>query len=294
LTKVLILGSTGLLGNQLVSYFQKQKKINKFTLYITSRSKSKKSDTIYFDALIEKTFKNITFYKPDFIINCIGLIKPFVNVNSTISLINCLEINSILPMKLSEYFKNSKIIHFTTDGVFDGKKGNYIETDTHSSSDFYGISKSLGENVASNVMNLRCSIIGFEKNTNYSLLNWYWKNKDKKINGYKNYIWNGITTDVLSKICMGIINKNLFLNGTFHISTSDKISKYELLCLLNKYLNDNKSKIKAINSNVAFDGSLRTIHKNFNLKIWKAAGYKRIPKINFLIKKLVNYQKAHS
>ena len=60
-------------------------------------------------------------------------------------------------------------------------------------------------------MNLRCSIIGFEKKTNYSLLNWYWKNKNKKINGYKNYIWNGITTDALSKICMGIINKDLFL-----------------------------------------------------------------------------------
>jgi dTDP-4-dehydrorhamnose reductase len=287
LTKVLILGSTGLLGNQLVSYFQKQKKLNKFTLYITSRSKSKKSDTIYFDALVEKTFQNIIFFNPDFVINCIGLINSRVNLNLTSSLINCLKINSILPIKLSDYFKNSKIIHFTTDGVFDGKKGNYVENDTHSCPDFYGRSKSLGEVARSNVMNLRCSIIGFEKNTNYSFLNWYWKNKDNKINGYKNYIWNGITSNALSKICMGIVSKNLFLNGTFHILPSDKISKYELLCLFNKYLNSNKSKIKAINSNLAFDRSLRTIHKNFNLKIWKAAGYKKIPKINFLIKELI-------
>jgi dTDP-4-dehydrorhamnose reductase len=287
LTKVLILGSTGLLGNQLVTYFQKQKKLNKFTLYITSRSKSKKSGTIYFDALVEKTFQNIIFFKPDFVINCIGLINPLVNLNSTLSLINCLKINSILPIKLSEYFKNSKIIHFTTDGVFDGKKGNYVETDAHSCPDFYGRSKSLGEVARSNVMNLRCSIIGFEKNTNYSFLNWYWKNKGNKINGHKNYIWNGITSNALSKICMGIVSKNLFLNGTFHILPSDKISKYELLRLFNKYLNNNKSKIKAINSNLAFDRSLRTIHKNFNLKIWKAAGYKRVPKINFLIKELI-------
>ena len=94
LTKVLILGSTGLLGNQLVSYFQKQKKLNKFTLYITSRSKSKKSGTIYFDALVEKTFQNIIFFKPDFVINCIGLINPLVNLNSTLSLINCLKIEA--------------------------------------------------------------------------------------------------------------------------------------------------------------------------------------------------------
>jgi dTDP-4-dehydrorhamnose reductase len=292
LTKVLILGSTGLLGNQLASYFQKQKKLNKFKLYITARKK--KNNNIYFDALVEKTYKNIIFFKPDFIINCIGLIKPHVNLNSELSLINCLKINSILPMRLSKYFKNSKIIHFTTDGVFDGKKGNYIETDAHSGSDFYGKSKSLGEVVANNVMNLRCSIIGFEKKTSYSFLNWYWKNKDKKINGYKNHIWNGITSDALAKICFGIINKNLFLNGTFHILPADKISKYELLCLFNKYLNKNKSRIKPTNSKIAFDGSLKTNYKNFNLKVWKAAGYKRIPKINFLIKKLMNYHKDNS
>lgn len=292
MTKILILGSTGLLGSQLVSYFQQQNKSKKYRLYISSRGR-KKNNTIYFDALNEKTFKNIIFLNPDYVINCIGLIKPRINVDSKLNLINCFKINSILPIKLSKYFKNSKIIHFTTDGVFDGKKGNYIESDEHSCSDFYGISKGLGEVVFSNVMNLRCSVIGFEKNTNYSLLNWYLKNKDKKINGYKNYIWNGVTSDALSKICMGIINKNLFLNGTFHISTSKKISKYGLLCLFNKYFNSNKSKIKAINSIIAFDGSLRTIHKDFNLKIWKAAGYKSIPNINFLLKNLINRQQIY-
>jgi dTDP-4-dehydrorhamnose reductase len=214
LIKILILGSAGLLGSQLVSYFQQQNKFRKYRLYISSRSR-KKNNIIYFDTLNKKTFKNIIFLKPDYVINCIGLIKPRINVDSKLSLINCFKINSILPIQLSKYFKNSKIIHFTTDGVFDGKKGNYIETDEHSCSDFYGVSKSLGEVALSNVMNLRCSIIGFEKNTNYSLLNWYWKNKDNKINGYKNHIWNGITSDVLSKICMGIINKNLFLKHYF-------------------------------------------------------------------------------
>ena len=86
---------------------------------------------------------------------------------------------------------------------------------------------------------------------------------------------------------MGIINKNLFRNGTYHITPSDKISKFELLCLLHKFSNNNNSKIKAINSKIAFDGSLRTTYKNFNLKIWKAAGYKKIPKINILINELI-------
>jgi dTDP-4-dehydrorhamnose reductase len=285
LTKILILGATGLLGHRLTNYFYQYNKLNKFKLYVTSRNKS--NDNIYFDVLTKKTFKNIGVLNPNFIINCIGLIKPLIDNESALSKIRCLKINSIFPILLSEHFKNSKIIHFTTDGVFDGKTGNYIETDIHSSSNFYGRCKSLGEVTSNNVMNLRCSIIGLEKNTNNSFLNWYLKNKNKKINGYKNHIWNGVTSNALSRIIMGIINKNLFRNGTYHITPSDKISKFELLCLLNKFSNNNNSKIKAINSKIAFDGSLRTTYKNFNLKIWKAAGYKKIPKINILINELI-------
>jgi len=289
LTKILILGSSGLVGHQLLEILNKIKNLNNFKIYNTSRFKNK--NDIYFDVLKEESYKNIKKLKPHYVINCIGLIKSRMDYNSLQSLANCLKVNSIFPITLSNHFKKSKIIHITTDGVFDGKKGNYLETDKHNSEDFYGKSKSTGEIKRDNFMNLRCSVIGFENKTNYSLLNWYLKNKNMTIKGYNNHIWNGLTSIALSKIIIGIIKKSLFKSGTFHLTPSKKISKYDLLCLLNKYLNNNKSKIISSKNNISFNSTLKTKYKNFNLKIWNAAGYKKIPEINFLIKELSLYKK---
>ena len=71
-------------------------------------------------------------------------------------------------------------------------------------------------------MNIRCSIIGLERGTNYSILSWFIKNKSKELNGYNDQFWNGITTHALSKICIGIIEKNLFKNGLYHIFSKKK------------------------------------------------------------------------
>jgi dTDP-4-dehydrorhamnose reductase len=288
LIKILILGSSGLVGHQLFKLLNEAKDLNRFKLYKTSRFKN--SSDIYFDSLEEKSFNNIKKIRPVYIINCIGLIKPRIDYNSTSSLINCLKVNSLLPMQLSNHFKNCKIIHITTNGVFDGKKGNYSETDIHDCLDFYGKSKSIGEIKSKNIMNLRCSVIGFENATNYSLLNWYLKKKNTLIKGYSNHIWNGITSVALSKIIMGIIRKNLFKSGTFHLISSDKISKYDLMKLFNKYFNQKKSKIISLKHSISYKGTLKTNYKRFNLKMWNSAGYNSIPKIDFLIRELSLYQ----
>ena len=73
-------------------------------------------------------------------------------------------INSSLPNFLSNLsIKFSfKLIHISTDCVFDGKKGNYKETSIPNSTDDYGFSKSLGEVYSENCITLRTSIIGHE------------------------------------------------------------------------------------------------------------------------------------
>jgi dTDP-4-dehydrorhamnose reductase len=67
--------------------------------------------------------------------------------------------------------KKIRLIHFSTDCVFSGTKGNYKETDLPDAQDIYGRSKLLGQISYSNTLTLRTSIIGHELQTKYSLLN---------------------------------------------------------------------------------------------------------------------------
>jgi dTDP-4-dehydrorhamnose reductase len=274
-----------MLGAQMMATFSKFNKKKNLKIFGSSRKKSK--NRVFFDFFKEHTYKNIKAINPDYIINCIGLVAPKIKINSTQSKLDSLKINSILPIYLSSNFKNSKIIHISSDGVFNGSKGNYLETDKISTDNVYGITKYMGEITQKNVMNIRCSIVGFEKKTNHSLLNWFLKNDSKKIKGYKDQFWNGITTLALSRICLGIIKYKLFKNGIFHIFSKKRVAKYELLCIFNMYLNRNVAKIKPVKSSNPMNMTLSSIHKKYIFKLWKSAGYKFHPTINFLIKELI-------
>ena len=273
-----------MLGSEMSVIFSKNSRKNNFIIYKSSRTKTK--NKIFFDFFKNSTYKNLKILNPDYIINCIGLIKPKASLSPSSSKAKFFKINTALPKYLANNFTKTKIINFSSDGVFDGKKGSYTEADKPSCIDSYGISKKLGEVKKKNVMNIRCSIVGFEKNSSYSLLNWFLKSNDNQIYGYKNQYWNGITTHALSKICLNIIKFKKFQKGLFHIFSKKKISKYELLCIFKK-ISKKKIQIKSRNSDNPIDMTLSTIYKDYILNLWKLAGYKSVPSIKFLIKELI-------
>jgi dTDP-4-dehydrorhamnose reductase len=284
LIKILILGSSGMLGSEMSTTFSNNSYKNKFIIYKSSRKKTKSK--IFFDVFKNSSYKNLKVLKPDYIINCIGLIKPKVSSNPSLSRNKFFKINTMLPKYLANNFKKTKIINFSSDGVFDGNKGNYLETDKSSCTDLYGISKNLGEVKKKNVMNIRCSIIGFEKNSSHSLLNWFLKINDNQIYGYKDQYWNGITAHALSKICFNIIKLSRFQKGLFHIFSKKKISKYKLLCIFKKF-SKKKIRITPVNSRNPIDMTLSTIHQNYILNLWKSSGYKSIPVAELLVGDLI-------
>tara|TARA_R110002020_G_scaffold123525_2_gene280137 strand:+ start:14636 stop:15448 length:813 start_codon:yes stop_codon:yes gene_type:complete len=226
MVKVLILGSTGMLGNAVAKYFLS---LPNFKTYITHRSKLKlNSDSLHFDALTDD-LENLP--DVDYIINCIGVIKPFM-VNK---LSDSIYLNSIFPRKLANHCQetHTRLIHITTDCVFSGQEGSYSEDSLHDALDEYGKSKSLGE--PDNCMVLRTSIIGKEIHKDASLIAWAVSQKGNNVNGYTNHLWNGITTIQYAKCCESIINKNLYQIGIRHIF-SNFITKYDLLQLISKTL----------------------------------------------------------
>lgn len=207
----------------------------------------------------------------NWIINCIGLIKPYCD-----DVERAIRVNSLFPYQLPP-----NTIQIATDCVFSGKKGNYVETDLHDAIDVYGKTKSLGE--ANHIKNLRCSIIGPEVKNHISLLDWALS--QDKVKGYVNHQWNGITTYHFARICQGIIQEGIELPHIQHIVPSDSFNKAELLRTIARVY---KRDIEIIDTFAPedIDRRLSTNNPEMNLRLWKAAGYNQPPTIEQMIMEL--------
>ena len=91
-------------------------------------------------------YKKIEKYKPNLVINALGITKHNKNI---LNLKEAINVNSIFPIELSEYCDKKKIkfIHISTDCVFSGIHGNYNEKSLKDANDFYGQTKIISENI---------------------------------------------------------------------------------------------------------------------------------------------------
>jgi dTDP-4-dehydrorhamnose reductase len=150
-----------------------------------------------------------------------------------VSPIPSITINSLLPHKLAQMAARwgGCVIHFSTDCVFNGKRGGYLEEDSSDAEDLYGKTKFLGEVAVANALTVRTSIIGRELTEHRSLLDWFLAQNQKTIRGYRRVIYSGVTTNHLAELVVSIIQGHPGLNGLYQVA-SEPISKYDLLCLL--------------------------------------------------------------
>lgn len=268
--KILILGVSGLLGGAVLEILG-EKNIN--NIYGTIRNKD--LDNLPVNLKKYQIIKNINAenkeqilnlfnkIKPNIIINCIGKIRLENNSND---LQKTIMVNSLLPHLLSEICseKGVKLIHISTDGVFSGLKGNYLESDTPDCRDIYGYSKLIGEITnTTNTVTIRTSVIGHHHSRNQNLLNWF-LNQTNTVKGYQSSIFSGITTIELAKIIRDYIIPNKNLYGLYHIG-SNPIDKYKLLRIISKVYNKNINIIP--NNDIVINRSL-----NFN-KFSNLTGY---------------------
>ena len=239
--KILILGGHGMLGHRLWLNLQKEHEV-----WVTVRQTSSPfpnlpefpSNRVRTDvdaSNFDQVTRALASIQPDLVINCIGLIKQMGHLAR--DPIMSISLNALLPHRLSLICRAAKIrmVHISTDCVFSGKKGNYLESDESDAEDLYGRSKFLGE-VAypPHSITLRTSIIGRELKTRLGLIEWFLSQKDgDTIRGYKHAIYSGFTTDELSRIIMNNIIPYPELTGLYHVS-SDPINKYDLLQITNQ------------------------------------------------------------
>lgn len=232
----------------------------------------------------------------DFIINCIGLIKQKINENDPQSIKNAAEINTYFPIKIDEFGKKNgiKIIQIGTDCVFSGSEGPYSEVNKKDAQDIYGLTKIAGEIVNSSTMTLRCSIIGLENNSSYSLLSWFLAQPlNTSINGFTNHLWNGLTTLQFSKIVVGLLKNGLFNPTAIHIVPDDYLSKYQLLVNFSNIFERTDVKIFPVDQGTGIDRRLTTVKPDLNLQLWNSANYEFPPTIYDMVAEYAKFVKVH-
>ena len=278
--RLLILGKDGMLGNEcfrLVSGYEGIEVIG------TSR----KNDGLRFQAGTDSLSRLIESTNPDFVLNCIGVIKPSIGDDPK-SIENAILINAVLPYELYQatFNRDIKVFQIATDCVFSGLNHDNNESSSHDPLDVYGKTKSLGEVSSENFMQVRCSIVGKEINHMKSLFEWFkTQPTGAKVNGYINHHWNGVTTRVFAELVAGSIISNQFLAGKHHLVPKDSVSKYELLNIFGKVTGRNDIIIEPYETENSVFRNISTIYPEINEKLWRIAGYDHIPSIEDLMTK---------
>ncbi len=182
---------------------------------------------------LERVVEVMADFMPEAVINAVGIVKQRPDAKE---IIPSLEINALLPHRLAVLCKciGARFIHLSTDCIFSGKRGNYLENDPSDAEDIYGKTKYLGEVHESNSLTLRTSIIGRELSRHTSLLDWF-LGQTGKVKGFTNAIYTGFTTLEMSRIIELILCKFPDATGVYQVS-SDPISKCDLLHMIREIL----------------------------------------------------------
>jgi dTDP-4-dehydrorhamnose reductase len=239
--RILILGGDGMLGHQLYRHFSREHEV-RVTLrqdlasyhqvcpQFNVRNACAGIDVRSFERLVE-VFSD---FRPEIVLNAVGIVKQRSTSKESIPSI---EINALLPHRLAVLCGTvgARLVHYSTDCVFSGKKGNYLETDPSDAEDLYGKSKFLGEVREKNCITLRTSIIGRELSRKTSLFEWF-LSQNGTVRGYSRAIYTGFTTLEMSRITGMLLLDYPDAHGVYQVA-SEPINKYDLLLLFREKLN---------------------------------------------------------
>lgn len=236
--KILVLGANGMLGGSLFRYFTEAQHSVLGT--VRSAAAQQQLSAMGFDNVIagidvtdyKKLDTVIADLKPDYVFNCIGLIKQ---VSKSEQPVAAIEMNSLLPHQLAELCTKytSRLVHFSTDCVFSGATGGYTERSLPDATDLYGRSKLLGEVGYAQHLTLRTSIIGHELDSNVSLVDWF-LSQSGQVKGFSKAVFSGLPTCYMAEFIDNYVFPNPDLSGIYHLSV-DPIDKHQLLLLIKQH-----------------------------------------------------------
>ena len=280
MTRVLILGSTGMLGSAVENVLRE----SGVDVITASRTQGVRFDAEDLDSA--EVIATAGLSPDDYVVNCVGLTKARIDESSRTSRDLAVKLNIEFPSNFAAAAEQSsvKVIQVATDCVFSGAGGNYSEASGHDALDVYGKTKSLGEVPSENVMHLRCSLVGPEIGRSSLFFEWV-RNQPQgaKISGYTNHIWNGLSSRAFGKVVTGIIRQDLFSAGVQHLVPANQVTKDALVRMELAALGRNDVSVLSMAAEIAVDRTLRTENSKQNSGLFLAAGYSEIPTIEQMV-----------
>lgn len=235
--KIMVLGASGMLGSAVFRAFLADRShevwgtLRGASLFRFFSSEQHVRLLSGIDALDQDSLLSaMERVKPDVVINCVGLIKQLDDAKDPLT---ALPINAILPHRLARLcaLADARLIHISTDCVFSGSKGMYLESDASDAEDLYGKSKYIGElHNLPHATTLRTSIIGHELNSSYALVDWFLSQKGQ-IRGFSKAIFSGLPTVELARVIKEFVLPNPELSGLYHVA-AEPVAKLDLLRLV--------------------------------------------------------------
>jgi dTDP-4-dehydrorhamnose reductase len=265
--KVLILGAAGLLGSAFVRSMSGN---SSFSVAGTVRDIN--SQRLFADHLSQSLLIVSDLTDPHQLAHVVCEIVPDV-------VINCVSANkrdwndpSLMWRSFAEFPKRTyevclergiRFVQISSDGVFSGSRGSYLETDQPDAQDLYGKAKIAGEINGPGALTIRTSIFGPSLRGATGLLDWFLA-QHGVCTGFPKSIFSGLPTTELVRVVSECLINQPSLEGIFHVA-SEPISKMELL---EKAAAKYKKKIRIVpDSSISIDRSLLAD------KFAKATGY---------------------
>lgn len=234
MTRILVLGSTGLLGQAVYRALSASP-----DLQVDGGARDAKAGIAVDAQAGAEAIHRVLADRPyAYVINCIGMTRR--QRGEEVDADRALQINGIFPHQLAAAASasGSRLIHVSTDGVFIGRQAPYVEDAVPDADDWYGRSKALGEVRAPGALTIRCSFVGRDPQRHRGLLEWLLGQPDGAVvTGYIDHVWTGVTTVQFAVLCDGIIRTGRFdeisaESPIHHFCPNPPVSKYELLQLI--------------------------------------------------------------
>lgn len=235
--RVLVLGVTGMLGHTVMAELHANPGLEVFGSARSAASLSR----AFPDDLLQRVVPGVDVtdigavdelldtVAPDVVVNCIGVIKQDPLVDDSVTTI---ALNAQFPhlLALSCGRRRIRTIHVSTDCVFSGLRGGYVESHNPDPVDLYGRTKLVGEISRPPALTLRTSFIGHELETTLSLVDWFLSQRGV-VNGFTRAIYSGLTSNEFARVLADVVIPRDDLAGLYHVASAP-ISKYDLLSLI--------------------------------------------------------------